>query len=123
MHAHQGLNRLDDPLGVANEIAPGLVEQHGMGARKRFQARRPSPGMPRRAAWATGDEGDRRRQNQRTRRRRYKHGQTADQIDRDQLGDEGKCERNGEENQRITIGQPQQTAPWRSARRSRTMSA
>jgi hypothetical protein len=44
MHAHQRLNRLDDPLGVANEIAPGLVEQHGMGARKRFQARRPSPG-------------------------------------------------------------------------------
>ena len=53
-----------------------------------------------------GDEGDRRRQNQRTRRRRDQHGEAADQIARDQPGDEGERERDGQEDQRIAVGQP-----------------
>ncbi len=74
----------------------GLVEQHGMGARQRLQrsAALDQDAAPRRPG-DTGDEGDRCRQDQRARRRRYQHGQTADQIARDQPSNEGKRERNG----------------------------
>ena len=92
---------------AADRQRSGLVEQHGMGARQRLQRpaaldQNAAPGRLR----DTGDEGDRRRQNQRTRRRRHQHRQTADQIAGDQPGDKGEHERQGQENQRIAVGHP-----------------
>ena len=92
---------------AADRQRSGLVEQHGMGARQRFQRaaaldQDAAPGRLRDA----GDEGDGRGQDQGARRRRDQHREAADQIARDQPGDEGKHERHRQEDQRVAIGQP-----------------
>ena len=90
---------------------PGLVEQHGMGARQRFQR---AAALDENAAPCglrnAGDEGDRRGQDQRTRRRGHQHGEATGQIVRDQPGNQGNDERYRQENQRIAIGKPDE---WR----------
>ena len=77
---------------AADRQRAGLVEQHGMRARQRLQrpAALDQDAAPRRLRDA-GDEGDRRRQNERTRRRRHQHREAADQIAGDQPGDERRA--------------------------------
>ena len=74
---------------AADRQRAGLVEQHGVRSRQRLErpAALDQDAAPRRLRDA-GDEGDRRRQNKRTGRRRHQHGETANQIARDQPGEQ-----------------------------------
>ena len=92
---------------AADRQRSGLVEQHGMGARQRLQrsAALDQDAAPRGLRDA-GDEGDGRRQDQRTRRRRHQHREAADQVARDQPGGESQHQRHRQEDQGIAVGQP-----------------
>ena len=62
--------------------------------------------MPRRAACDdAGDEGDRRRQDERARRRRDQHREAADRIARQEPGRAGDDQRDGQQQQRVAVGQ------------------
>ena len=96
----------EEPRAADGQRA-GLVEQHGVGARQRLERaaaldQDAAPGRLRDA----GDEGDRRGQDERARRRRHQHGQAADEIAGDEPGDEGERQRDRQEHQRIAVGKP-----------------
>ena len=92
---------------AADGERPGLVEQHGVGARQRFEraAALDQDAAPGRLGDA-GDEGNRRRQDERAGRGGDEHGEAANEVARDQPGDEGDRKRDGQEHQRIAVGEP-----------------
>ena len=101
---------------AADRQRPGLVEQHGMGARQRFQrAAALDQNAAPRGLRDAGDEGDRGGQDQRTRRRGDQHGEAADHIVRDQPGDQRRCRASAAGTAARSDRRAGRTAPLRSA--------
>jgi hypothetical protein len=96
----------DEP-GAADREGPGLVEHDGMGAGQRLQgaAALDEDAVARRLRDA-GDECDRGRQDQRAGRRRDQHRQAANGIARQEPGRSGDSEGDGQQQQRVAVGEP-----------------
>ena len=99
--------RLDgDQARAADRERARLVEHDGVGARERLEraAALDENALARRLGDA-GDEGDRRGQDERARRRRDQHREPADRIARQQPGRAGDEQRDGQEQQGVAVGQ------------------
>ena len=103
--ARCGLDR--EQAGAADGERSGLVEQHGVRPRQLLDrsAALDQNAAPGRAGDA-GDEGDRCRQNQRTGRGRDQHREAAHRIARQEPRDARHHQRQRQEQERITIGEP-----------------
>ena len=103
--AGRGLDR-KEPRAADRQRA-GLVEEHGVRAGERFErpAALDQDAAPRRLRDA-GDEGDRRRQDERAGGRGDDHRQRADGIAGEEPGKAGDRDGEGEEEERVAVGEP-----------------
>jgi hypothetical protein len=109
---------------AADRQRSSLVEQNRMRACQRLQRGAAlHQDAPARGLCDTGNEGDRRRENERTRRCRDKHGEAADKIAGHQPGGGSEQNRHRKENYRKPVGKPDERGLRGLCRRHHTHDA